>query len=54
MLHRTIFYSSKGDKEQQTAQDFYSKYGGVLTRDPDDRQREERDDDRGRERERER
>jgi MobA/MobL family len=46
------------EQRRQTAdcqQDLYSKYGGVLTRDPDDpRPREERDDDRGRERERER
>jgi hypothetical protein len=37
--------------KQQTTQDLYSKYGGVLTRDPDDPNRE-RDDDRSRERDR--
>jgi hypothetical protein len=42
------------EQGRQTAtrqQDLYSKFGGVLTRDPDDPSRE-RDDDRGRERER--
>ena len=33
-MHGSIF--EQGREKQQTAQDIYSKFGGALTRDPDD------------------